>query len=171
MGQGFPHVPPPRPASARSPLPPSRPLSAGRRGAGRAPAFPRARSRRSIAALVLYSSLDAPLARPLVEAFQRLHPTVAVRYEDLLTGEIALRVMAETDSGGTTADLVFSSAMDLTVKLANDGYAAEVDLARAASWPDWAAWRGMVFALTFEPPSSSTTGPPFPTARPTPAPA
>lgn len=101
--------------------------------------------------LVVYSSLDSPLARPLIEAFQVLRPDVQVRYEDLLAGEIASRVMVETDKGGTTADLVFSSAMDVTVKLANDGYAREADVPGAAAWPDWAAWRNMVFALTFEP--------------------
>ncbi len=101
--------------------------------------------------LVVYSSLDSPLARPLIEAFQSLRPDVAVRYEDLLAGEIAARVMDETDAGEPTADLVFSSAMDLTVKLANDGYAREADVPGAAAWPDWAAWRSMVFALTFEP--------------------
>ncbi|MDP3193665.1 ABC transporter substrate-binding protein [Tabrizicola sp.] len=102
--------------------------------------------------LVVYSSLDSPLARPLVEAFQRQRPDVTVRYEDLLTGEIAERVVQETDAGGKpTADLVFSSAMDVTVKLANDGYAREADVPGAAAWPDWAAWRSMVFALTFEP--------------------
>jgi iron(III) transport system substrate-binding protein len=101
--------------------------------------------------LVVYSSLDSPLARPLIEAFQVLRPDVQVRYEDLLAGEIASRVMVETDKGGTTADLVFSSAMDVTVKLANDDYAREADVPGAAAWPDWAAWRNMVFALTFEP--------------------
>jgi iron(III) transport system substrate-binding protein len=116
--------------------------------------------------LVIYSSLDAPLARPLIEAFQTLNPDVAVRYEDLLTGEIAERVMRETASGGTTADLVFSSAMDLTVKLANDGYAAEADLANAAAWPDWAVWRGMVFALTFEPAVIVYHRPAFPEGPP-----
>jgi iron(III) transport system substrate-binding protein len=101
--------------------------------------------------LVVYSSLDSPLARPLIEAFQRIRPDVAVRYEDLLAGEIAARVMEETDTGRPTADLIFSSAMDVTVKLANDGYAREADVPGAAAWPDWAAWRSMVFALTFEP--------------------
>ncbi len=101
--------------------------------------------------LVVYSSLDSPLARPLIEAFQAIRPDVAVRYEDLLAGEIAARVMAESDAGQPTADLVFSSAMDVTVKLANDGYAREADVPGAAAWPDWAAWRSMVFALTFEP--------------------
>jgi iron(III) transport system substrate-binding protein len=101
--------------------------------------------------VVVYSSLDTPLAEPLIAAFQGRNPGVAVRYEDLLTGEIAARVTTETDTGGATADLVFSSAMDVTVKLANDGLARAVAVPGAADWPDWAAWRGMVFALTFEP--------------------
>ncbi len=116
--------------------------------------------------LVIYSSLDSPLARPLVEAFQRRVPDVTVRYEDLLTGEIASRVMAETDAGEPTADLVFSSAMDVTVKLANDGYAREAEVAGAETWPDWAAWRSMVFALTFEPAVIVYHRPSFPEGPP-----
>ena len=116
--------------------------------------------------LVVYSSLDSPLARPLVEAFQAMRPDVAVRYEDLLAGEIAARIMAETDQGQPTADLVFSSAMDVTVKLANDGYAREADVPGAAAWPDWAAWRSMVFALTFEPGVIVYHRPSFPNGPP-----
>lgn len=116
--------------------------------------------------LVIYSSLDSPLARPLIEAFQRQAPDVTVRYEDLLTGEIAARVMAETDAGQPTADLVFSSAMDVTVKLANDGYAREAEVAGAETWPDWAAWRSMVFALTFEPAVIVYHKPSFPEGPP-----
>ena len=116
--------------------------------------------------LVIYSSLDSPLARPLVEVFQRAVPDVTVRYEDLLTGEIAARVMAETDAGQRTADLLFSSAMDVTVKLANDGYAREAAVAGAETWPDWAAWRSMVFALTFEPAVIVFHRPSFPNGPP-----
>jgi iron(III) transport system substrate-binding protein len=116
--------------------------------------------------LVVYSSLDSPLARPLIEAYQRLNPGVSVRYEDLLTGEISARVMDETDRGLPTADLVFSSAMDLTVKLANDGYALEVSLPTAAIWPRWAEWRSMVFALTFEPAVIVYHRPSFPDGPP-----
>lgn len=116
--------------------------------------------------LVIYSSLDSPLARPLIEAFQRQAPDVQVRYEDLLTGEIATRVIAETEAGQATADLVFSSAMDVTVKLANDGYAREAVVAGAAGWPDWAAWRNMVFALTFEPAVIVYHRPSFPEGPP-----
>lgn len=116
--------------------------------------------------LVVYSSLDSPLARPLIEAFQRRAPDVAVRYEDLLTSEIAARVMQETDAGDATADLIFSSAMDLTVKLANDGYAREASVRAAASWPAWAVWRNTVFALTFEPAVIVYHRPSFPDGPP-----
>jgi iron(III) transport system substrate-binding protein len=101
--------------------------------------------------LRLYSSLDVHLALPLIEGFQRLHPDIAVSYDELLTAPLADRVIEETDAGGTTADLIFSSAMDLVVKLANDGYARPAPVPEAANWPRWANWRDMAFALTYEP--------------------
>ena len=101
--------------------------------------------------LVIYSTLDTLLAAPLISAFQADHPTVSVRYEDLLAGDISARVMSETDAGQATADIVFSSAMDLQVKLANDGYAQAVDVPAARRWPAWANWQDTAFALTFEP--------------------
>lgn len=101
--------------------------------------------------LVIYSTLDARLAEPLIDAFQAGSPQVRVIYNDLLSGEIAERVVAETDSGHPTADFVFSSAMDAQVKLANDGYARRIDVPESVAWPRWANWRDMAFALTFEP--------------------
>ncbi len=138
------------------------PLAAGR---AEVVAFPAPDGSRG-PALVVYSSLDVPLARPLIEAFQRARPDVSIRYEDLLTGDIAARVMQETDAGGPTADLVFSSAMDLTVKLANDGYARPARVDGAAGWPDWAVWRDTVFALTFEPAVIVYHRPSFPQGPP-----
>lgn len=101
--------------------------------------------------LSVYSSLDGPLARPMIEAFQTRYPGIAVSYEDLQTVDIYDRVVAETDAGGTTADFAFSSSMDLQVKLANDGYAQESKVALSASWPKWANWRNTAYALTYEP--------------------
>ncbi len=101
--------------------------------------------------LVVYSSLDEPVAQPMIEAFQTAHPDVAVRYEDMLTGEIYDRIVKETDSGARTADFAFSSAMDLQVKLSNDGYAQRSDLPMSPRWPAWANWRNTAYALTFEP--------------------
>jgi iron(III) transport system substrate-binding protein len=41
--------------------------------------------------------------------------------------------------------------MDLQVKLANDGYAQESNVALSAAWPRWANWRNTAYALTYEP--------------------
>ena len=101
--------------------------------------------------LVVYSSLDEPLARPMIAGFQAANPDVAIRYEDMLTGEIYDRIVQETDAGQKTADFAFSSAMDLQVKLANDGYAQRSELPMSERWPGWANWRDTAYALTFEP--------------------
>lgn len=101
--------------------------------------------------LVIYSTLDNRLAAPLISAFQDSHPTVQVRYEDLLADEISSRVMGETRAGKPTADFVFSSAMDMQIKLANDGFAQAVDVPAARDWPAWANWQDTAFALTYEP--------------------
>ncbi|MBC2835823.1 ABC transporter substrate-binding protein [Paragemmobacter straminiformis] len=116
--------------------------------------------------LVIYSTLDTPLAEPLIAAFQAGHPDIAVRYEDLLAGEIAARVIDETRAGKPTADFVFSSAMDMQLKLANDGYAQAVDVPEARGWPAWAAWQDTAFALTFEPAVLVYHKPSFPDGPP-----
>lgn len=101
--------------------------------------------------VVVYSSLDEPLAKPMIEAFQAANPGVAVSYEDMQTIEIYERVVRETDAGQPTADFAFSSSMDLQVKLANDGYAQRSDLDLSDRWPRWANWRNTAYALTYEP--------------------
>ena len=73
--------------------------------------------------LTVYSSLDEDVSRPLIRAFQVANPDIAVSYHDLQSLEIYERVIRETDAGDETADLVISSAMDLQLKLVNDGYA------------------------------------------------
>ena len=116
--------------------------------------------------LTVYSALDVDLARPLIAAYLAGRPGLAVDYHDLLTGEIAARIMAETDAGGPTADLAISSAMDLQVKLANDGYATALSLPEAADWPAWAGWREAAYALTFEPAVIVYHRPAFPDGPP-----
>ncbi|OLP60280.1 iron ABC transporter [Xaviernesmea oryzae] len=113
--------------------------------------FPSADGRKDAPLLTIYSSLDEGLAEPMIRGFQAANPDVAVQYEDMLTGEIYDRIVRETDAGGKTADFAFSSAMDLQVKLANDGYAQASELPLSASWPGWANWRNTAYALTFEP--------------------
>jgi len=113
--------------------------------------YPAPDGRSDARVLTVYSSLDGPLARPMIQAFQARNPDIAVSYEDLQTVDIYDRLVAETDAGQPTADFAFSSSMDLQVKLANDGYAQVSDVALSSSWPKWANWRNTAYALTYEP--------------------
>lgn len=101
--------------------------------------------------LRIYSSLDADLAEPLIHAFHAANPAIGLEYSELQTQDIYARVIEETDRGEETADIAFSSAMDLQVKLANDGYAQPLELSSAGVMPGWAQWRSTVFGVTFEP--------------------
>lgn len=100
---------------------------------------------------VIYSTTDMALARPIVEAFQSRYRAVSVTYHELQSLEIYDRVARESDDGVATADLVLSSAMDLQVKLANDGYASRQAPVEAGRLPRWAVWRDSAFAVTYEP--------------------
>lgn len=113
--------------------------------------FPALQSGSQSSILTIYSSLDLPQASPVIEDFLEIHPTLSIRYEEFLTTEIHDRVIMETDEGLKTADIVFSSAMDLQMKLANDGYGQALDLPSASEWPLWAKWQNTAFAITFEP--------------------
>lgn len=101
--------------------------------------------------VTVYSSLDETIAQPLINAFRESHRLVGIDYHELLTQEIYERIVEESDTGHPTADLAFSSAMDLQVKLGNDGLAQPLDLVEAAPLPAWARWRDTVFGVTFEP--------------------
>lgn len=101
--------------------------------------------------LTVYSSLDEDASKPLIAEFQRLNPNIAISYEDLQSLDIYERVIRETDTEQITADLVLSSAMDLQVKLVNDGYAQTASNPETTTWPNWAKWRNSAFGLTYEP--------------------
>lgn len=125
-----------------------------------------AQDQTALTELVIYSTLDNRLAKPLIAAFQQTNPAIAVRYEDLLAADISARIVAETDAGQTTADFVFSSAMDMQMKLANDGYAQPVAVPAAIDWPVWANWQNTAFAITFEPAVLVYHKPSFPDGPP-----
>lgn len=113
--------------------------------------FPALNGEENARVLKVYSALDEDASKPLIAAFQNENPNVSVLYNDLQSLEIYERVIRETDENNSTADLVFSSAMDLQVKLVNDGYAQKVKNELSSNWPNWAQWRSAAYGLTFEP--------------------
>jgi iron(III) transport system substrate-binding protein len=74
--------------------------------------------------IVVYATTDAAAANPLLKDFATLYPGVKIDYTDMNSTEVYSRFIAEVAAGTGTADLLWSSAMDLQLKLAADGHAA-----------------------------------------------
>lgn len=92
------------------------------------------------------STTDTDVLRPAIEAFQTTHPDTALRYVVASSQE----VFAALDRDGAAFDLVISSAMDLQMKLANDGFAADYTSPQTGRLPQWARWRDQIFAFAQE---------------------
>jgi iron(III) transport system substrate-binding protein len=99
----------------------------------------------------IYGNADAATMAPLVAAFRRTFPGVAVRYNDLQSTEINRRFLAESAARRPSADLVWSSAMDLQAKLINDGYAQAYQSPEKPALPPRAVWKNMGYGVTAEP--------------------
>ncbi|SLN33025.1 ABC transporter substrate-binding protein [Pseudooctadecabacter jejudonensis] len=94
--------------------------------------------------LRILSSTDTSFFAPIIEDFLRGRTDVSVEYLVTGTADLDARFRAAPDG----FDVVISSAMDLQLKLANDGFAAQVS---DTGHPAWAKWRDSLFAFTAEP--------------------
>lgn len=101
--------------------------------------------------VIVYGNADAATMASLVAAFRRTYPGVNVAYNDLQSREIYRRFVAETQGGRSSADLVWSSAMDLQAKLINDGYAQAYQSPEKPALPANAVWKNMGYGVTAEP--------------------
>ena len=101
--------------------------------------------------VVIYSATDSKAAAFLVKDFNALYPGISVEYNDMNSTEVYNRFISEVAAGGTTADVMWSSAMDLQMKLASDGYALKYRSVEAGKLPAWAVWDDTAYGTTFEP--------------------
>lgn len=101
--------------------------------------------------VVVYAAADLEVVKPVLDDFEALHPGVRVEYHDMHSAELYARVVDEARRGVRGADVVWSSAMDLQVKLVNDGYAQPHRSAETAALPRWAVWKDEAFGTTYEP--------------------
>lgn len=113
-----------------------------------APDSPLLEAARREGQLVVHATTDRDQVTPLLKAFARRYPFLAVQYHDLSSTELYRRALGKP---GTTGDVLWSSAMDLQIKLVNDGYALAYRSPQKAALPDWASWRDEVYGTTFEP--------------------
>ncbi len=94
--------------------------------------------------LRVLSSTDTSFFAPVIEQFIADNAEWEVEYFVTSTAEID-RIFRDTPH---QFDVVISSAMDLQLKLVNDGLALEL---ADIDHPDWAQWRQRLFAFTTEP--------------------
>ncbi|MDO6589493.1 ABC transporter substrate-binding protein [Loktanella sp. D2R18] len=96
------------------------------------------------APLRILSSTDTSFFAPIIEDFIASYSNIAVEYVVTGTADID-RIFRATPE---QFDVVISSAMDLQLKLTNDGFAVPV---LDVEHPDWAQWGDSLFAFTSEP--------------------
>lgn len=96
------------------------------------------------AAIRVLSSTDTSFFAPIIENFIASSPNVSVEYLVIGTADIdrIFRIAPEQ------FDVVISSAMDLQLKLTNDGFAMPL---LDVDHPEWAQWHDRLFAFTSEP--------------------
>lgn len=102
-------------------------------------------------ALSIYSTTDAAEVAGLLNDFRAAYPGIKLEYADQNSTELYNRFISEAAANSGTADFLWSSAMDLQVKLVQDGYAQEYRSTERASIPDWAVWKDMAYGTTAEP--------------------
>lgn len=113
--------------------------------------------------LRIISSTDTDLFAPLIDAFIADNPDVAIEYFVTGTADIDRRFRDAPEA----FDIAVSSAMDLQLKLTNDGFALGLE---NVIHPAWAEWRQSLFAFTAEPAAivlnrSAFKGHPIPQSR------
>lgn len=96
------------------------------------------------AKLRVLSSTDTELFAPIIENYVSRHPDTAIEY--LVTGTADIDRIFRASAGDF--DIVVSSAMDLQLRLTNDGFALPLE---DVTHPAWAQWRQSLFAFTSEP--------------------
>lgn len=94
--------------------------------------------------LRIISSTDTDLFAPLIQRFTAENPKITIEY--FVTGTADIDTIFRHNPGDY--DIVISSAMDLQLKLTNDGKALFLE---TITHQPWAQWRQSLFAFTSEP--------------------
>ena len=98
--------------------------------------------------VTILAATDRIAVQPLIDDFERRHPGHVVDYRESGSVELYANFLAE---GGKAADVLWSSAMDLQIKLVNDGHAMRYESPHATHLPNWAVWKHEAYGTTYEP--------------------
>ncbi len=97
--------------------------------------------------ITIYGAADYDAILPVFERYLKNNPDISILYKEFSTRELDAYVRHSND----WPDVLMSPAMDLQIKLVNDGYATRHESLNRQQLPEWAKWRDEVFAFTYEP--------------------
>jgi len=98
--------------------------------------------------LNILSSTDVDVFEPLIKLFVKDNKQIRIRYVTASTSDIYKEIK---NSNKSNFDLVISSAMDLQMKLANDGFAIDIENIEKSAIPEWSMWRKQIVGFSIEP--------------------
>jgi iron(III) transport system substrate-binding protein len=101
--------------------------------------------------LLIYSTTDLGVVGELIDDFQSLYPRIEVQYRDMNSNDLYDAYLGDVVTSPSTADILWSSAMDLQFSLVNSGHAQAYSSPEVSNLPPWAVWKDMAFATTYEP--------------------
>jgi iron(III) transport system substrate-binding protein len=99
---------------------------------------------------IVSTTQDADVADLLAD-FRARHPNIETVHTKINSNDIYNQIVDPSTSSAAPGDIVWSSAMDLQIKLVNDGYAQPYVSKEIAHIPDWAIWKDEAYAITAEP--------------------
>ena len=99
---------------------------------------------------IVSTTQDADVADLLAD-FRARHPDIDTVHTKINSNDIYNQIVDPSTSSATPGDIIWSSAMDLQIKLVNDGYAQPYVSKEIAHIPDWAIWKDEAYAITAEP--------------------
>ncbi len=100
--------------------------------------------------VAIYTSTDEAQGLPLVEAFKAAYG-IEVDYNGIGTTDVYNRVLNEAAAGQVSADVAWTSSMDLQMALAAKGLLDVYKSPEAASFPATSIYRDMVYGTSIEP--------------------
>src|SRR6476660_5401055 len=99
---------------------------------------------------IVSTTQDADVADLLAD-FRASHPDIEIVHTQINSNDIYTQIVDPSTSSAAPGDIVWSSAMDLQIKLVNDGYAQPYVSKEIAHIPEWAIWKDEAYAITAEP--------------------
>jgi iron(III) transport system substrate-binding protein len=101
--------------------------------------------------VVVYSTTDSAAAKFLIDDFKALYPGISVEYNVMNSTEVYNRFISEKAANAGSADVLWSSSMDLQIKLASEGGALAYASPEVPHLPTWAVWKNEAYGTTYEP--------------------